>query len=50
MLIQAKYNFTWTKSDLKYTSDDLIDMFDIHLSPSVFSQPKAAYSASRLHF
>lgn len=33
-----------------HTSDDLIDMFDIHLSPSVFSQPKAVYSSSRLHF
>lgn len=51
ILIPVDYfsRFTLAKSYLTHTADDVIDIYESHLSP-VFGQPKAAYSDNGSHF
>lgn len=49
ILVDYFSRFTWAKSYLTHTAEDVIDMYDNHLSP-IFGQPGAAYSDNGSHF
>lgn len=49
ILVDYFSRFTWAKSYLTHTAEDIIDMYDNHLSP-IFGQLGEAYSDNSLHF